>query len=131
MTTGEPRNNLLQSFNKTQLSKLKKKAIRSGVWFKALHRIDRALLDLTIIVVENIHSAKLTKSILMLTKKLEYFMKSDFSRKIEAIGSSLAQKISLDAQKLGNASAYKWAFDSSFAFFLAAMHINGGGAFKR
>ena len=131
MNTGEHRNNLLQSFNKKQLSILKKKAMRSGVWFKALQRIDRALFDLTIIVVENIHSAKLTKSIRVLTKKLEYFMKSDFSRKIEAIGSSLAQKISLEAQKLGNTSAYRWASDSSFAFFLAAMHINGDGAFKR
>jgi hypothetical protein len=131
MTGGELGSNLLQSFNKTQLSKLKKKAIRSGVWFKALQRIDRALFDLTIIVVENIHSAKLTKSILMLTKKLEYFMKSNFSRRIAAIGSSIAQKISLVAQKLGNAYAYKWASDSSFAFFLAAMQINNDGAFKR
>ena len=51
-------------------------------------------------------------------------MKSSFSRKIEEIGSLLAQKISLVGQKMGNLSVNSWAFDSSFAFFLAVMHIN-------
>jgi hypothetical protein len=33
---------------KAQLLKLKLKAMRSGVWFRALSRIDRVLVDLTI-----------------------------------------------------------------------------------
>ena len=42
--------------NRTQLMKLRLKAMRAGVWFKALPRIDRVLVDLTIKVAENIRS---------------------------------------------------------------------------
>ena len=57
--------------SKNRLRELKTKAMRSCAWFKALHRIDRALFDLTIRVVDNIRSVKLTKSIALLTGKLE------------------------------------------------------------
>jgi hypothetical protein len=50
---------------------------------------------------------------------------------LREIGLPLAQKISLMAQKLGNISASGWVFDSSFAVFLALMHINNVKIFKR
>ena len=56
--------------------------MRSGAWFKALQRIDRVLFDLTIRVVDNIRSAKLAKSITVLTRKLEDAMKSSFSSRL-------------------------------------------------
>lgn len=117
--------------NKKQLVNLKTKAMRSGAWFKALQRIDRVLFDLTIRVVDNIRSAKLAKSILVITRKLENAMKGSFSIRLREIGLSLAQKISLMAQKLGNTSARSWAFDSSFVTFLAVMQINNGKLFER
>ena len=117
--------------NKKQLVNLKTKAMRSGVWFKVLQRIDRALFDLTIRVVGIIRSAKLAKSILMLTGKLENAMKGSFSIRLSEIGLPLAQKISSTAQKIGNISASTWAFDSSFAVFLAVMDINNSKIFKR
>jgi hypothetical protein len=113
------------------LVNLKTKAMRSGVWFKVLQRIDRVLLDLTIRVVGNIRSAKLAKSILALARKLEDAVKSSFSSRLREIGLPLAQKISLTAQKLGNIYASGWVFDSSFAVFLAVMHINNVKIFKR
>ena len=117
--------------NKKQLMNLKTKAMRSGAWFKALQRIDRVLLDLTIRVVDNIRSTQLAKSILVITRKLENAMQSRFSSHLREIGLSLAQKISLAAQKIGNISASTWAFDSSFAVFLAVMDINNSKIFKR
>ena len=117
--------------NKKQLLNLKTKAMRSGVWFKALQRIDRVLLDLTIKVVDNIRSAKLAKSILVITRKLENAMQSSFSSHLREIGLPLAQKIAFTAQKLGNISAGDWAFDSSFVTFLAVMQINNGKLFER
>ena len=117
--------------NKKQLMNLKTKAMRSGVWFKALQRIDRVLLDLTIRVVDNIRSATLSKSILTLTRKLEEAMESSFSIRLREIGLPLAQKISLTAQRLGNNSASEWASESSFAIFLAVMHVNNVKMFNR
>ena len=116
--------------NKKQLVHLKSKAMRSGAWFKTLQRIDRVLFDLTIRVVDNIRSSKLAKSILMLTRKLEDAMKNSSSSRLREIGLPLAQKISFTAQKLGNISAGEWIYDSSFAVFLAVMHINDFKAFK-
>jgi hypothetical protein len=110
--------------DKKRLANLKTKAMRSGAWFKALRRIDRVLFDLTIRIVNNIRSAKLAKSILAIARKLEDAMVSSFSARLMEIGLPLAQGISLTAQKLGNISACSWAFDSSFAVFLAVMHFN-------
>ena len=110
--------------DKTQLAKLKTRAMRSGVWFKALRRIDRVLLNLTIRVVDYIRSPKLANSIRALARKLENAMESGFSGRLRRIGLPLAQKTSLTAQRLGNQSAKSWAFDSSYAIFLAVMHVN-------
>jgi hypothetical protein len=99
--------------------KLKFKAVRAGMWFKALSMIDRALVDLTIKVAENIHSISLAKSIFAVVSKLERFLESPALKSLKLIGYTLAEKISLIAQKWGNASAENWATDLSFAFFLA------------
>jgi hypothetical protein len=110
--------------NRTELIKLRTKAMRAGVWFRALPRIDRVLVDLTIKVAENIRSAYLAKSIFAIVGKLEGLLESSVLKSLRLIGRPLAEKISSIAQKLGNNSAKNWASDSSFAFFLAVMHTN-------
>jgi hypothetical protein len=125
-----PQDNAFRFLERAQLAKLKLKAMRSGAWFRALRRIDRALIDLTIKVASTIRSATLAKSILALARKLEGIMESSFSRVIREVGFPLAQKISSLAQKWGSTSAKIWASDSSFARFLAVMHINVPKTFK-
>ena len=98
--------------------------MRAGVWFRALPRIDRVLVDLTIKVTENVRSAQLAKCIFAVVGKLEGLLESSVLKSLRLMGRSLAEKISLIAQKLGNASAKNWATDGSFAFFLAVMHTN-------
>jgi hypothetical protein len=124
------RKNAFCFLNKTQLIKLKLRAIRAGVWFKALPRIDRALVDLTIKVASNIRSTTLAKNILAVTKKLEGLLESSFLRVFRGIAFQLAQKLSAVAQKWGNTSAKHWVSDVSFVTFLAVMHINEPKAFK-
>src|SRR4030042_1067057 len=116
--------------NKAQLMKLRLKAMRAGVWFRALPRIDRVLVDLTIRVASNIRSVTLAKCILAVTRKLEGFLESSLLRAFREVGLPLAQKLSLVAQKWGNNSAENWASDLSFMNFLAVMHINEPKAFK-
>ena len=117
-------NIVFRFIGKTELVKLRKRALRSGVWFKVLHRIDRVLIDLTIKVANTIRSARLAKSIFTLVGKLEGVMESGLSRAKREIVFSLAQKFSLMTRRWDNASAKSWASDSSFAVFLAAMDIN-------
>ena len=116
--------------NKAQLIKLRLKAMRAGVWFRALPRIDRVLVDLTIRVVSNVRSFTLAKNLLAVTRKLEGFLESSLLRAFREVGLRLAQKLSLVAQKWGNKFAKSWAFDISFGKFLAVMYINEPKAFK-
>ena len=109
---------------KTQLVKLKMKAMRAGVWFRALPRIDRVLVDLTIMVADNIRSPHLARCILAITGKLEAIMESKLSRAIREIGLPIAHKLSVFAQKWGNKAAEKWANDKDFACYWAAMKLN-------
>ena len=125
-----PQDIAFRFLERAQLAKLKLKAMRSGAWFRALRRIDRALIDLTIKVASTVRSATLARSILALARKLEGIMESSFSRAIREVGFPLAQKISALAQKWGSTSARIWASDSSFAHFLAVMHINNPKTFK-
>src|SRR3989304_1555331 len=107
--------------DKTQLIKLKLKAIRAGVWFKNLRRIDRALIDLTIKVARRIRSSSLAKSILSIAKKLEALLESKFVGAIREIGFPLAHRLSMFAVRWGNNSAQEWRQDVGFARYLAIM----------
>jgi hypothetical protein len=126
-----PSHNAFRVLDRKQLVKLKTKAMRSGAWFRALQSIDRVLIDLTIRVANSVRNVKLVESILTVSRKLESAMESRFSRVVREVGLPLAQKISLTAKMLGNISAGSWVFDSSFAIFLAVMHINNVKIFKR
>jgi hypothetical protein len=118
-------NNTSGFLGKTQLVKIKLKAIRAGVWFRALSRIDRVLVDLTIRVAQTIRSPSLAKCILSVTRKLEGLLESKLARAIKEIGFPLACKLSLFAQKWGNRDAQEWTKDMGFVRYLAVMKLNG------
>ena len=111
---------------KGQLVVLRRRALRAGVWFRRLPRIDRVLVDLTIRMVYNIRSVKLAKVLLSVTGKLEGLLESRFARRVREIGFSLASKQSIFGVGWGNPSCRSWATDPVYARFLAVMKINGG-----
>jgi hypothetical protein len=125
-----PQDNAFNFLDKTQLVKLRLKAMRAGVWFRTLPRIDRVLVDLTIKVTSNVRSVTLAKCILSITRKLEGLLESKLVRAIREIGFSLACKLSLFAQKWGNILAKSWVSDMRFARFLAVMNLNEPKLFK-
>ena len=116
---------------RAQLVKLRLRAMRAGAWFRNLRKIDRALIDLTIMVThDNIRSVALANNIISVMKKLEGFSEHSLRRIVEEVGYPLAQKASSLAQRWGNESANKWRSDSSFASFLAIQSINEPKTFK-
>ena len=110
--------------DKACLKKIKLKALRAGVWFKVLPRIDRGLFDLTIKVASKIRSATLAKSLTAIINKLKGILSDGVTRTLSAIGFPLARKLSIIAQRCGNNSAKNWIQDVSFHRFLAVIHIN-------
>jgi hypothetical protein len=109
---------------KAQLLKLKLKAIRSGVWFRALPRIDRVLVDLTIKVAGNVRSCTLAESILTVVRKLECLLENKLHRAVREVGLPVARELSFFAQKWGNVEAKDWVSDGHFVMYWAAMSIN-------
>jgi hypothetical protein len=104
--------------------KLRFRAIREGVWFKRLPRIDRVLVDLTIKVANRVRSPSLVSCILSVVRKLEELCESGFALVVEEIGVPLACKLSLLARKWKNRSAGAWMRDWDFARYLAVMKLN-------
>jgi hypothetical protein len=109
---------------KPQLLKLKRKAMRAGVWFRALRRIDRALVDLTIRVAGTVRSFNLAKNILTVVRKLKDVMENRLLRAVREAGFPVARRLASFAQKWGNGSAKQWGSDVGFARFWAAMSLN-------
>jgi hypothetical protein len=109
---------------KAGLLKLKLKAMRAGVWFKTLPRIDRVLVDLTIRIAGNVRSFILAKNLLAVIRKLEGVMENRFLCAVREVGFPLARRLSLIAQKWGNRSAKRWECDKDFARYLTAASFN-------
>jgi nicotinic acid phosphoribosyltransferase len=109
---------------KAELLKLKMKAMRSGVWFKALPRIDRVLVDLTIRVAGTVRSFTLAEKILSVVRKLESLLENKLQRAAREIGLPIARKLSLFAQEWGNVAAKNWVSDGCFARYWAAVSLN-------
>jgi len=110
---------------KGQLLKLKWRALRAGVWFRALPRIDRVLVDLTIKVAQSVRSVSLAECILSVIRKLEVLLEGRVSRAIREVGFPLACKLGVLAQSWGLKEACAWGADENFARYLAVMKING------
>jgi len=106
------------------LMKLKFRAMRAGVWFKRLSRIDRVLVDLTIKVAHRFCSPSLTSCLLSVAEKLEELCKSEFVLAVGEIGVPLACKFSLLAWKWKNKIAVAWVRNLDFARYLAVMKLN-------
>jgi hypothetical protein len=118
------------TFSRTQLVTLRLKAKRTGVWFRALSRIDRVLVDLTIMVADNVKSTTLTRNLQVIIRKLETILQDNHLRFLMDAASRQAQKLSLLAQRWGNVSAGQWVNDASFVLFLAVMRIHTPKTFK-
>jgi hypothetical protein len=112
------------------LSRLKLRAVRCGVWFRALKRIDRVLLDLTLRVCDAVRGRALAKSLRAVVAKLEMALENRVSHIVETVGFQLAARMGLVGLRLGNVSARDWGSDVSFARFLGVMYFNSRPEFR-
>lgn len=109
---------------RTEIVKIKARALRKGVWFRVLTRVERACLDLAIKVVERVRSRLLQRVLSSILDKLEEAMESQVQRLMREIGDNLASELSRIAQDWGNKSAVKWAKETSFIKFLTITYLN-------
>jgi len=104
--------------------KVKSKAVKSRLWYEALSRAERAIIDLTIKCVEKVRSPILAKAITKILGKIMKTLEKGFREKAQEIGRDLAQRLSKVAEKWGNRRAPNWKSDKKFIEFLGVTALN-------
>jgi len=99
-------------------------ALRRGVWYRVLTRVERACLDLSARVVERVRSRRLAQVLTAILCKLGAAMESAVERAAREFGRPLARRLSAIAQRWGNGSAVSWAEDRGFIRYLVVGVIN-------
>ena len=107
------------SISIAKLADAKKTALRRGVWFRSLNRVERGIIDLTVKCLDYIKSTRLAKLLEAITNKLQLALENKTDRLVRTIGLPLARKISDIAVSWGNLLASLWAEDRAFARYLA------------
>ena len=107
-----------------ELARIRVMAIRRGVWFKVLSRLERGLVDLSLKVTGEIRSKILARAICSIVKKLLEALESKVRPLMRQMGAPLAKKISQIAQNWGNKTAHAWANDVGFIRYLTIIKVN-------
>ena len=106
------------------LKGLKRRALRRGLWYRALDNLDRGLLNLTCEVVDRVKSEALSRQILGIVLKLRDALKGGFIRLVESVGVARAWNAARKAVEWGNRGASRWKRDPGFARFHALIEYH-------
>ena len=111
-------------FNPMFLLGWRRRALRRGVWYTSLDRVERGILSLAAQVVDRVESVILGVVIVNILGKLRDALKSGFVKRIEEYGVEKAKALIHLAEVWGNGTAGKWGFDWAFARYLTVLNLN-------
>lgn len=106
------------------LSSIRGRALRRGVWFRALTRLERAIVDLTIRCVDRVRSPVLAGVIGKIVCKVLKALRSRFLVRAERVGFELAERVCRVAVEWGYVGASSWRRDINFVRFLGVNAIS-------
>ena len=112
------------TFASSFLVEMRRKALRRGVWYRALDCVERGILSLTARVVDRVESAVLGVILVKILRKLRDALKSGFVRRMESYGVERAKRIAVQAVEWGYVKAKSWAFARSFAMYVTLIDVN-------
>ncbi len=110
------------------LDSVRKVALRRRVWYRALSRLERGVVELTIRCVDRVQSGSLALAISRIMCKLFNAFKSRFLERVDIVGRGLVEKVSQIAINWGCSGAKEWKRDLAFIRFLGlnAVSCNQG-----
>ncbi len=114
----------MQFMSISWLASLRRNALRRRVWFHVLSKVERSVVNLTVRYVDQIRSLKLSLAIGRVVCKLLEAFKGRFLKRVERVGSDIAEKISKIAISWCYVEASSWKHDLSFIRFLGVDAIN-------
>ena len=98
-------------------------ALRKRVWYRALDKVERGIVDLTISVVESVKSLTLVRELAKILAKLREALKSAFTRHVEDYGYRKFVEVVRVAVSFGNGEALRWGSEQ-LARLLALNNYN-------
>ena len=104
--------------------KARTRAVRQRIWFKALSKVERGIVDLTIRCIERVRSRILNRMISDIVAKILKNLKPSFLETATKVGREIAHEICEIALNWGNLSASSWRHDSDFIQFLGVTAVN-------
>jgi hypothetical protein len=106
------------------LLKIKSRALRTRVWFRALSKVERAIMDLTIKCVDKVRSTVLTRTIATIVDKILRSLEEDFMTRAERVGSKIAEGVYAVGKRWRNETCSAWRSDKCFFRFLGVNALN-------
>lgn len=106
------------------LAKIKSKALRARVWFRALSKVERAIIDLTIKCVEEVRSNVLAVTISTIVGKILQCLEEGFMTRAERAGHEIAERLCAVGERWGNEACSTWKCDKCFIRFLGVNVLN-------
>jgi hypothetical protein len=108
-------------FTKVFLSAVRLRAMRKGVWYHSLDRLERGILTLASRVVDEIHDTVLGVELVKIIAKIRDASVSGFVRHVETFGVLKAKEIVAQVRAF---EGLEWSADSGFARYLAFLDFN-------
>ena len=105
------------------LLSVKRKALRAGVYFRAISRLERALLECAIRVVKIVWSDTLAKLLMRIILKLLQAAGQIPLALAEYMGAKMARQTAKIAQKWGYKEAKSWEYDINFMRYQALNYL--------
>jgi len=103
------------------LLRVRGRAFRRGVWYRALDGLERGILSLAARVVDRVESAVLGVELVKILAKLRDALESEVVKLTRGYGLERARKLSCHAVDWGNLEASHWASDHGFCRYLAVL----------
>jgi len=117
------------SLSRELLTRIKRKCLRRGAWFRSLSVTERGIINLTIKCVEKVRSRRLVDTLNNIIAKIADILESRFMKLVRSVGIPLAEKAGRLAQSWGNKSAHMWATDPGLARYLTVQQLSTRGIF--
>jgi len=111
-------------FDSVFLLKMRQEALRKGVWFRVLDRIERSIINLVPRCMKKPRNAKLIDLLTKIIVKVKDALRSHVDDLVSQIGKPIARKLSSIAQKWGYRTAVKWATEDGFSKYWTIMKLN-------
>ena len=114
----------LMMFTRRFLAEARRRALRHGVWYRALDPVERGILSLAARVVDRVESAVLGVEIVKILKKLCDALKSGFVRRMEEFGFGRVRELAAQVVEWGHRASAGWASDSGFVRYVTLLDVN-------